>query len=171
MAESDLLRAASGCFGLIGVVTHISLECDAMSTAVMRPIKLPAVEAIPPPPELKDSDIPEPLRSKKPRAPKEKEKAQEHFERRANNDYYAEWCWFPYSSLVYVNMWTTDSSTEDVIEYPGRTKSVLQVFRTIAMNIAQNVVSKINALQSRPLKQTAFFCKISEMYLQFSMSG
>lgn len=83
----------------------------------MRPLKLDVIDAVPPPPDLKDTDIPEPLRPKKPRTPAEKQKAQEDFERRANEDYYAEWFWFPFSSLVWVNTWKTDSSTKEIVNY------------------------------------------------------
>ncbi|KAG8527946.1 uncharacterized protein KY384_006862 [Bacidia gigantensis] len=154
MADPDLLKSASGCFGLLGVITHITFECDPISTAVMRPQKLEVIDAVPPPPDMKDSDIPGPLR--KPRSQKERQIAQENFEKRANNDYYAEWFWFPYSSLVWVNTWAMDPSTKNVVEYPSKTKTVFQVFGTIAMNIAQNIVAKIDALQFQPLKQTTF---------------
>ena len=159
MADPDLLRAASGCFGLLGVVTHLTFECDAMSTAVMRPLKLKVIDAIPPPPDLKDTDIPEALRPERVRTQKEKQIAQDNFERRANHDYYAEWFWFPFSSLVWVNTWGTDPSTTNVVEYPSKIKTVFQVFGTIAMNIAQNLLQSINALQCQPLAQTKFLCK------------
>ena len=159
MEHKDLLKAASGCFGLLGVVTHITLECDAMSTAVMLPVKLEVIDAIPPPPGMEDSDIPLSLRPKKPRTQKEKQKAQENFELRANNHYYAEWFWFPYSSLVWVNTWENDTSIENTVEYPSKTKTVFQVFGTIVMNIAQNILAMINALQTQPFMQTTFLSK------------
>ena len=170
MADPDLLKAASGCFGLLGVVTHITFECDTMSTAVMRPLKLDVIDAVPPPPDLKDIDIPEPLRPKKTHAPAERKKAQEGFERRANEDYYAEWFWFPYSSLVWVNTWKTDSSTEDAVNYPSNVKTIYQVFGTITMNIAQNIVQKINALQTKPFAQTSFLCKMYALTIRLLFS-
>lgn len=153
------LKAASGCFGLLGVVTHITFECDAMSTALMRPMKLDVVQAIPPPPDMKDSDIPEALRRY--RSPEQKLADQQEFEHRANNDYYAEWFWFPYSSQVWVNTWSTDASTENVEDYPSREKIFLQWAETFMMGVAQGLMKRIDALQSMPLKQTTFLCKFS----------
>lgn len=158
MADQKLLRAASGCFGLLGVVTHITLECDAMVTAVMRPMKMSVVDAIPPPPGMKDSDIPMPLR--KFRTTQQKQDAQQKFEHRANNDFYAEWFWFPFSDQVWVNTWVTDVSTANVVEYPDYAKVFLQVVGTIFMNVAQIMMQKIDALQLHPQMQTAFLCKL-----------
>ncbi|KAI9692203.1 MAG: hypothetical protein M1822_006433 [Bathelium mastoideum] len=154
MADPNLMKAASGCFGLLGVVTHITFECDAMSTAVMRPTKLDVIDAIPPPPEMRDSDIPEPLR--KTQTPQQKQINQQNFERRANTDFYAEWFWFPYSSQVWVNTWSTDALTKDVVNYPSYSKTFVQVAGTIIMNMAQNIVEKIGALKTKPYMQTTF---------------
>jgi hypothetical protein len=156
MADPKLLNAASGCFGLLGVVTHITFECDAMSTAVMRPMKLDVIDAIPPPPEMKDSDIPQPLR--KSRTQEQKQTAQENFERRANKDYYAEWFWFPYSSQVWVNTWSIDSNTENVVNYPDYAKTWIQVLGTVIMNLGQNILEGIDALQTKPFLQATFLC-------------
>lgn len=48
--DPDGMKAASGCFGLLGVITHITLELIPMTYAVMRPQKLHITEAIPLPP-------------------------------------------------------------------------------------------------------------------------
>ncbi|KAH8669126.1 hypothetical protein BX600DRAFT_461253 [Xylariales sp. PMI_506] len=152
MADHSLLNAASGCFGLMGVVTHITFECDPMSTAVMRPQKLDVIDAIPPPPDMKDSDIPMALF--KHRTPEQKQKAQADFERRSNEEYYAEWFWFPFSSQVWVNTWSTDAGTRNVVDYPSTAKIFLQVLGTIIMNVGQNILKEIDALKFEPLKQT-----------------
>ncbi|GKU05034.1 unnamed protein product [Fusarium langsethiae] len=154
MEDDKLLKAASGCFGLLGVVTHMTFECDAMSTAVMYPVKLDVIDAIPPPPEMKDSDIPGPLR--KPRTVKQKQLSLQSFERRANEDYYAEWFWFPYSSQVWVNTWKTDKRTSDVVDYPNHAKTFIQVLGTIIVSIGQNILQRIKALQTMPYMQTSF---------------
>ena len=46
--NKNYLRAAGGCFGLIGIVTHITLLFDPMRYAIFRPVKLPVIESIPP---------------------------------------------------------------------------------------------------------------------------
>lgn len=52
------LRAASGCFGLMGVVTHITLEFPPMTYAMLAPLKMPVIQAVPPPPDMTDDQIP-----------------------------------------------------------------------------------------------------------------
>ncbi|KAG4260217.1 hypothetical protein FPRO03_02040 [Fusarium proliferatum] len=153
MSDPTLLKAASGCFGLLGVVTYITFECDAMCTAVMRPVKLDVIDAIPPPPEMKDSDIPAPLRQKRTQA--EKDANVREFERRANEDFYAEWFWFPYSQQVWVNTWKTDTDTKNVVNYPSNAKTLYQVASTAIMNMAQEIGKHIHALQVAPQTQTS----------------
>lgn len=116
----------------------------------MRPIKLPAMKAIPPPPGMKDNEIPEKLRIKL--TPEERAKAQSDFEWRANNEYYAEWFWFPFSKEVWVNTWSTDNDVGNTIQYPSNTKRVLEVFGTITVNVAQNIVKPIEAFGSHRLR-------------------
>jgi hypothetical protein len=159
MADSTLLDAASGCFGLLGVVTHIVLECDPMTTAVMRPVKRAVIRAIPPPPEMKDDDIPPPLRPAKPLTQEDRRKDQEEFEWRANNDYYAEWFWFPYSSEVWVNTWSIDTNTANVENYPDYLHTTLQVLGTIIANIAQWIIKGIKATNFFAQDQAAAFCE------------
>ncbi|KAI1288717.1 hypothetical protein F5Y03DRAFT_379446 [Xylaria venustula] len=163
MADPELMKAASGCFGLLGVVTHITFECDAMITAVMRPLKLAAAIAIPPPPGMKASDIPEPLRIH--RTPEQRRIDQENFERRANNDFYAEWFWFPYSTKVWVNTWSTDTNTQNVVNYPSHLNVFKQVTGTALMHMGQEIFQKIEALQTLPQKQTAFLSWLAMRYL------
>lgn len=43
----DQLRAASGCFGLMGVVTHITMEFPPMTYAQLAPKKMPVIQAVP----------------------------------------------------------------------------------------------------------------------------
>lgn len=89
--DPEMMRAASGCFGLLGIVTHITLELDPMTYAVMTPQKIPLMQAIPPPPGLRDEDIPEALRI--PMTPEQRADAQAVFEKHAREDFYSEWFW------------------------------------------------------------------------------
>lgn len=164
MSDPTLLKAASGCFGLLGVVTYITFECDAMCTAVMRPVKLDVIDAIPPPPEMKDSDIPAPLRQKRTQA--EKDNNVREFERRANEDFYAEWFWFPYSQQVWVNTWKTDTDTKNVVNYPSNAKTLYQVASTAIMNMAQEIGKHIHALQVAPQTQTSLLCRFRSLNLK-----
>ncbi|EXJ88462.1 hypothetical protein A1O1_05392 [Capronia coronata CBS 617.96] len=154
MSTPDILRAAAGCFGLIGVVTHLVLECDPMSCALLEPRKLPVIEAIPPPPDLPDLAIPSPLRPQQPLSAERRAQLQHDFETRALTTDYAEWFWFPYSSEVWVNSWHMTSDTTNAVTYPSDAKTILQVFGTIMMNIAQNATSLLEATEFLPEKQT-----------------
>ncbi|KAJ9628288.1 hypothetical protein H2204_009405 [Knufia peltigerae] len=154
MSTPAMLRAAAGCFGLMGVVTHLVLEFDPMSCALMEPRKVPVVEAIPPPPDLPDSAIPGPLRPKHPLTPDRKAQIQRDFETRALDTDYAEWFWFPYSSEVWVNSWHKTSELSGASSYPSDAKTILQVFGTIAVNIAQQATSLLKATEALPEVQT-----------------
>ncbi|KAI0097961.1 hypothetical protein GGR51DRAFT_552758 [Nemania sp. FL0031] len=162
------LKAASGCFGLLGVVTRITFECDAMSTAVMRPAKLHVIEAIPPPPEMKDSDIPADLR--KSRTPEQKKDDLEKFKDRANNEYYAEWFWFPFSDEVWVNTWSTEADPAGAEDYPSIAKVFLQVIEAVCMDLLQEILSCIDALQLEPELQTKILCELNP-FLRCSRLG
>jgi hypothetical protein len=48
ISNPEHLKAAAGCFGLLGIVTHITFELDPMAYAVLEPRKIPVEEAIPP---------------------------------------------------------------------------------------------------------------------------
>jgi hypothetical protein len=80
------LHAALGCFGLLGIITHVTYEVKKMTFAVMRPRKVKTVLAVPPP-DL--SQVPEALRAEI--DPEELQEAIADFERRAGQDHYAEW--------------------------------------------------------------------------------
>lgn len=120
----------------------------------MEPRKVPVVEAIPPPPDMTDSEIPAPLRPKKPLTKERKAQVQKDFETRALTHDYAEWFWFPYSSEVWVNTWKKTSDLTGAVDYPSNVKTVLQVFGTIMVNVAQNASILLNLTQALPEVQT-----------------
>lgn len=66
------LRAASGCFGLMGVVTHITLEFPPMTYAMLAPLKMPVIQAVPPLPDMTDAQIPPALLREVDRSPEQK---------------------------------------------------------------------------------------------------
>ena len=134
----EFLKAAAGCFGLLGVVTHITSVFDPMVYAVMRPIKLPVIETIPLPPELLESQIPVALRPNTPLSVADKARIKLEFERRANNDYYAEWFWCPYDDECWINTWNTDKDDTDVKGYPDDAAIFLAFVETFALNVMQS---------------------------------
>lgn len=98
--DPKMLTAAAGAFGLLGVVTHITFELDAMTYAIMKPLKEDVGLGVPP---LEKSDIPVALRSDWYDAPDAAERistATAEFKRRAADDYYSEYVIFlPWSSV------------------------------------------------------------------------
>lgn len=115
ITSPDELSAAAGCFGLLGIITHVTLEVNKMSYAVMQPRKIPPMLAIPPP---DTSIVPEALHVHVTDA--EFQTAVAEFEERAEKSDYAEWSWFPYQSHVFVNTWKTtpeeDAATDILLQ-------------------------------------------------------
>ncbi|KAJ9668811.1 hypothetical protein H2201_001057 [Coniosporium apollinis] len=121
-----LIKAAAGAFGLLGVVTHITFELDAMSYAVMEPRKVDIGLAIPP---LSKEEIPKALREDWFYGPKAAQKlaaAKVDFEKRAADDFYSEWFWFTYQRKAWVNTWNTTSDPVGAKDYPDEARIFLQ---------------------------------------------
>ena len=132
------LRAASGCFGLMGVVTHITLELSPMTYALLHPKKMPVSWAVPPPADLREEEIPPALLNDwKGLNPEQKKQHQQEFENRATNDSYSEWFWFPYSDFSWVNTWNDTKDASEVVDYPDPLNTTLQWAGTFAVQMAQ----------------------------------
>ncbi|KAH0438406.1 oxidoreductase [Colletotrichum camelliae] len=139
VAKPEHLRAASGAFGLMGVVTHITFEVPPMTYAQLDPKTVPVTHAIPPPPDLDEKLIPPVLLLPwKMLSTQEKQERQLEFERQATNDYYSEWFWFPYSQKVWVNCWNDTTDSSNVVEFPDNGQIFLSFVQSVTMNILQN---------------------------------
>ena len=101
------LLAASGAFGLLGVVVSLTLQIDDMGLVNMMPVKLPMPLAIPPPKGYPLPQEVEDLIEHKGITEAQLEAAQKDFESRCVTDYYLEWFWFPYQNDVWVNTWSS----------------------------------------------------------------
>jgi hypothetical protein len=134
--DKGFLSAASGCFGLLGIVTHLTLQLNPMTYAILKPLKMDVIRAVPPPPGFDRSLIPPMLRKKL--TAKEMADDQAAFEKRALNDYYAEWFWFPYHPQVWINTWETTTDPTGVVSYPSDVGRILQFVETIAIQVLQN---------------------------------
>lgn len=116
------LRAASGAFGLLGVVVSVTLQLDDMGVTDMMPVKVALPLAIPPPPGFELPQEVQQMIREKGITEKQFADAQKDFERRCENDYYLEWFWFPYQDDCWVNTWSKRPATEkdvDLKAYPG----------------------------------------------------
>lgn len=105
VSDPQQLKAASGCFGLLGVVTSITLLMEEMTVAEMRPTQVPVALAIPPPAgypipsviqeQMRESNI----------STKDLEDARQEWIRRCEEDHFHEWFWFPFQKNAWVNTW------------------------------------------------------------------
>jgi len=124
VSDPELLKAAAGAFGLLGVVTAYTIRLDKMSFAAMRPFRCPVELAIPPPQEYIDAAKRgdkkykwiKNLMAKHSQA--DIDKALADFIDKAENDYYAEWFWFPLQTDVWVNTWKNDGAEKDATDIP-----------------------------------------------------
>ncbi|CEL64073.1 hypothetical protein RSOLAG1IB_11057 [Rhizoctonia solani AG-1 IB] len=99
--DRNQLRAASGCFGLLGICTAVTLRLDAMTMAVMNPVRQPLSLAIPPPPGF---DVPLDIRRQMETfTPQQLKDAEDEFIKRCKTHDYLEWFWFPLTDNVWVN--------------------------------------------------------------------
>ncbi|KAG0134130.1 hypothetical protein HOY82DRAFT_638395 [Tuber indicum] len=113
LTDPAQLKAAAGSFGLLGIVTHITIELDAVTYANLRPFKQDIGLAIPPPPGFTV-----PAAIGKSYSPTQLEAARHDFIRKAENNYYSEWFWFAYQPKAYVNCWDNTEDASGVIDYP-----------------------------------------------------
>ena len=172
------LLAASGAFGLLGVVVSITLQLDEMGVTNMMPVKVPMPLAIPPP---KGYAIPYEVQKvieDKKITDAQLADAQKEFERRCEQDYYLEWFWFPYQNDVWVNTWSSmclvryftgniktsflerpvTNSDVDVSAYPGdglldgvKSQQVPSSFRSTLFIRAHHVQTKVQATLAEAL--------------------
>ncbi|UJO21642.1 uncharacterized protein CLAFUR5_09113 [Fulvia fulva] len=134
--DTEFLTAASGCFGLLGVVTHLTLVLDPMTYAELRPAKVPVVLAIPPPDDMWDK-VPPSLLPKQPLTIEQKRKAKEDFEHKANNDYYSEWFWFPYADECWINCWNNTTDSSHVKDWPDSLAIFVSFLQEFTLNVLQ----------------------------------
>ena len=105
VSDPEELKAASGSFGLLGIVTSITLQLEAMTVAQMMPVQRPVVLGLPPP---RGYPIPEIIQKQTREAQiteEDVELARAEFVRRCEEDHFHEWFWFPYQKVAWVNTW------------------------------------------------------------------
>lgn len=156
--DPELMKTAAGSFGLLGIVTHITLELEPMSYAVMTPSKLPLLKAVPLPPNMSEEDIPHPFRlnlTKEQRA-----QAQADFEARGRDFFYSEWFWFPYTSMVWVNCWNNVEDGTGAVEYPSRIDVFGQFIQTVSIQILSASGAILNLQKKLPHAQATLISKL-----------
>jgi hypothetical protein len=122
VSDPKLLRTAAGCFGLLGIVTSLTLKLDPMTYATLRPKSPPLALAVPPPEGFR---VPRAVdMSGVSRA--DLERARRRFVRQCERAYYSEWFWFPYQKNGWVNCWRNDGAREDAQPYPSEAQVLAQ---------------------------------------------
>ncbi|PSR85731.1 hypothetical protein BD289DRAFT_409085 [Coniella lustricola] len=134
--DSEHLKAASGCFGLMGVITHLTLEFHPMTYALMKPQKLAVVHTIPPPDNMLEEDIPPALRIDI--TPEKRQADIEAFEKHCTDDYYVEYFWFPYADECWINNWNNTEDSNGVIDYPSEAQTFFMFVSQFTLNLLQD---------------------------------
>jgi hypothetical protein len=97
------LKAASGSFGLLGIVVSLTLKIEKMSIAMVRPEKPRIALTVPPP---KGFRIPKGV-DMSGISQQDLDEAQVKFEAQCQMDY-AEFFWFPYNRRGWINCWNQE---------------------------------------------------------------
>lgn len=157
--DGDLLSTASGCFGLLGVVTRLTLVLDKMTIAHMEPKKLPVIEAIPPPSDMV-AGLPDNLKkSYNSYSQDQIKKFVQDFEHHAFNDYYAEWFWFPLHDKMWINTWSQARPGASATDYPSKKEIAEQISESFILETLQEYYRKQR--KNEPSEGTKFICMSS----------
>lgn len=116
--QPDLMRAAAGSFGLLGVITSITLKFDKMSYALTDPQFVDLSKTIPLPMGTRLDQLPEKLQKDLGIFSQDAldgiiSQNSEMFLDCCNN-YYAEWFWFILSKKCWINAWNKDDPENDI---------------------------------------------------------
>ncbi len=115
--EPDLMPAAAGSFGLLGIITSITLKLDKMSYSLTDPRLVNLAMAIPLPIGTRLDQMPKKLQEDLGIADQKtldsiiSQNNEMFFDR--CNDYYAEWFWFILNKNCWINSWNKDSVEND----------------------------------------------------------
>ncbi|AYV83313.1 MAG: hypothetical protein Hyperionvirus5_119 [Hyperionvirus sp.] len=127
--DPEEIKAAAGCFGLLGIVTSLTLELDEMTYANFAPHAESLGMAIPPFPDPKLLHLPEKLYDEIFGEISEEQlaTATKEFYHKCDDHYYAEWFWFVFTDKCFVNVWNNDGSREKITyEYPSILETKLE---------------------------------------------
>lgn len=132
VSDPELLKAASGALGLLGVVTAYTIRLNKMTYTSMSPVRVPMELAIPPPQEYIDA-----ANKGDPKYKSIKDLVAQHsqetldnalkkFVYSAENHYYSEWFWFPLQRDVWVNTWDNTGDPEQATITPSDFEAFLE---------------------------------------------
>jgi len=122
VSDPEQLKAAAGCFGMLGIVTSLTLKLDPMTYANMKPVKKRAALAVPP---ISLADVPSSI-SIASITPAEFAAATKEFHRQCEEDYYNEFFWFAFEQECWVHCWNNDGKKSDAVDYPSVEETWMQ---------------------------------------------
>jgi hypothetical protein len=111
--DTELIKTASGCFGMLGIVTSLTLKLDPITHARMSPSKPRLALAVPPPENFQWPDQAMKDKFMKGVSDPERIKSQQDFISRCAEHYYSEWFWFSLHDKCWVNTWQNDGRAEN----------------------------------------------------------
>jgi len=130
--DSELLRAAAGALGLLGVVTAYTVKLDRMTYTSMRPQRVPVELAIPQPQEYIDAALTGDKRYEwineliSGYDKNMLDKARAEFIKEAEGSYYAEWVSFSLQDDVCVNTWDNNGDESQAVDSPSDFEALLE---------------------------------------------
>jgi hypothetical protein len=131
VVEPDQLRAAAGCFGLLGVVISLTFKLRKTRYATMSPTKPPVTQAIPPPVGYR---LPRGMTM-----PGDADVLWTRFIQLAEQSDYNEWFWFAADDRCWVNCWNAvDNRPENTVDYPTPPEKRLQQLQITFANSVFN---------------------------------
>merc|ERR1712038_2068180 len=137
--EPSQLKSVAGCFGMLGIVTSLTMKLDPLTFARMIPEKKHIALSIPPPANF---DVPNAI-DMSGITEKMMKEAFEEFKNKCDNDYYVEYFWFPSHPKCWINSWKNDGKPEDANEYPCKVQVKLQEVTTFLQGVANNTIYSI----------------------------
>ena len=138
------LEAVAGCFGLLGLVTAITLRLEPMTFAKLQPKTPRLALTIPPPDGKAPPGVDMTGVTKEAMA-----QAWEEFVRHCENDYYAEWFWFPYEKECWVNCWDNDGEREKAIDYPSPAEAWWQGVQNYLGELANQTIFRLTPARTQ----------------------
>jgi len=121
----ELIKSASACFGMLGVVTSITVKLDQLTHARMKPVKPRLALAVPPPKGfILPKEIPASVMQDV--TDDDLKNAETNFISHCENDYYSEWFWFSLHDKCWVNCWKNDGLEKDSKDFPSSFTTQIQ---------------------------------------------
>jgi hypothetical protein len=134
VSDPALLKAAAGCFGLLGIVTSLTLKLDKMSYATLQPTAPRLALAVPPPQGFR---VP-PAVDMRSISQADLDHATSRFVTQCESAYYSEWFWFPYQELAWVNCWRNDGARADAQPYPSEQETHVEEMGEYLVEVQTN---------------------------------